>query len=105
MATQASDLSLLDFDSDIERAAFVLKAMSHPLRLRILCNLGDQELSVQDIVEKVGTTQSNVSQHLAKMRHKDLLAARRDANRIYYRVRDDRTLRLIEMMCDVFCVR
>jgi ArsR family transcriptional regulator len=39
------------------------------------------------------------------MRHKDLLAARRDANRIYYRVRDDRTLQLIEMMCDVFCVR
>ncbi len=90
-------------DSDIARAAFSLKAMSHPLRLKILCVVGEQELAVQDIVECVGTTQSNVSQHLAKLRDKDILASRRDANRIYYRVKDERTLRLIEMMRDVFC--
>ena len=63
----------------------------------------EQELAVQDIVEHVGTTQSNVSQHLAKLREKNILASRRDANRIYYRVKDERTLRLIEMMRDVFC--
>ncbi|NQY27271.1 MAG: winged helix-turn-helix transcriptional regulator [Piscirickettsiaceae bacterium] len=77
--------------------------MSHPLRLKILCVVGEQELAVQDIVKHVGTTQSNVSQHLAKLREKDILASRRDANRIYYRVKDERTLRLIEMMRDVFC--
>ncbi|MFW5451710.1 MAG: ArsR/SmtB family transcription factor [Methylophagaceae bacterium] len=77
--------------------------MSHPLRLKILCAVGEQELAVQEIVDFVGTTQSNVSQHLAKLRDKDILASRRDANRIYYRVKDDRTLRLVEMMRDVFC--
>ncbi|MDH5357524.1 MAG: metalloregulator ArsR/SmtB family transcription factor [Gammaproteobacteria bacterium] len=77
--------------------------MSHPLRLKILCAVGEQEMAVQDIVDHVGTTQSNVSQHLAKLRDKDILASRRDANRIYYRVKDDRTLRLVEMMRDVFC--
>lgn len=94
---------LIEHDSDIERAAFALKAMSHPLRLKILCSIGEQELAVQDIVDRVGTTQSNVSQHLAKLRDKEILASRRDANKIYYRVKDERTLRLIGMMRDVFC--
>ena len=92
-------------NDDIERVAFALKAMSNPLRLKILCTLGDQELSVQDIVEHVGTTQSNVSQHLAKLKDKNILAARRDANRIFYRVNDERLLRLISMMCELFCVK
>ena len=96
-------VDLIQHDNDIERAAFALKAMSHPLRLKILCAVGKKELAVQDIVDYVGTTQSNVSQHLAKLRDKGILASRRDANRIYYRVKDERTLKLIEMMRDVFC--
>ena len=48
---------------DIERASRSIKAMSHPLRLKILCILGDSEFSVQDIVDTVGTSQSNISQH------------------------------------------
>jgi len=90
-------------DGDIERAAYALKAMSHPLRLKILCAVGERELAVQDIVARVGTTQSNVSQHLAKLKSKEILSARRDANHIYYRVYDDRILRLVAMMREVFC--
>ena len=88
---------------DIDRASHSLKAMSHPLRLKILCVLGDNEISVQDIVDAVGTTQSNISQHLAILRDKGILASRKEANRVYYRVHDARTLRLISMMQDVFC--
>jgi len=97
--------SLITREEDIERASRSLKAMSHPLRLKILCTLGDQEISVQDIVEQVGTSQSNISQHLAILRDKGILASRKDANRVYYRVGDSRTLRLIGMMRDVFCSR
>lgn len=97
----------LDFlkihDDDIERASRSLKAMSHPLRLKILCTLGNQEISVQAIVEQVGTSQSNISQHLAILRDKGILACRKDANRVFYRVGDERTLKLIVMMRDVFC--
>jgi len=103
IVAQTQNYDLIAHDSDIERAAFALKAMSHPLRLKILCAIGEQELAVQDIVDCVGTTQSNVSQHLAKLRDKAILASRRDANRIYYRVNDERTLRLVEMMREVFC--
>ncbi|MHB1495448.1 MAG: ArsR/SmtB family transcription factor [Acidithiobacillus sp.] len=80
-----------------------MKAMAHPLRLKVLCVLGSEEMSVQDIVAAVGTTQSNISQHLAILREKDILRARKDANKVYYRVGDPRTLRLIAMMSDVFC--
>ena len=94
---------LMSRDDDIDRASRSLKAMSHPLRLKILCTLGDQEISVQDIVEHVGTSQSNISQHLAILRDKGILDSRKDANRVYYRVGDQRTLRLIDMMREVFC--
>ena len=94
---------LITQDEDIDRASRSLKAMSHPLRLKILCTLGDREVSVQDIVENVGTSQSNISQHLAILRDKGILASRKDANRVYYRVGDPRTLRLIGMMREVFC--
>lgn len=98
-----SDVQLMVKDEDIERASRSLKAMSHPLRLRILCTLGNNEVNVQDIVECVGTSQSNISQHLAILRDKGILASRKDANRVFYRVSDARTLRLIDMMQEVFC--
>lgn len=99
----SEEMNLITRDEDIDRAARSLKAMSHPLRLKILCTLSDQEISVQDIVEQVGTSQSNISQHLAILRDKDILSSRKDANRVFYKVADSRTLRLIEMMRDVFC--
>ena len=95
--------NLFATDEDVDRASRSLKAMSHPLRLKILCTLGGEEVSVQDIVEQVGTSQSNISQHLAILRDKGILASRKDANRVYYRVSDFRTLRLIGMMREVFC--
>jgi len=95
---------LLNGDADIDRASRSLKAMSHPLRLKILCTLSDKEVSVQDIVDQVGTSQSNISQHLAILRDKGILNSRKDANRVYYKVGDSRTLKLICMMRDVFCV-
>jgi ArsR family transcriptional regulator len=100
---EGSPIDLFADDDDIERASRSLKAMSHPLRLKILCTLGDQEVSVQEIVDYVGTSQSNISQHLAILRDKGILASRKDANRVYYRVSDSRTLQLIGMMREVFC--
>jgi len=97
------DIQNLSTDADIERAARCLKAMSHPLRLKILCVLGTEKMSVQDIVEKVGTSQSNISQHLAILRAKDILNYNKDANRVFYYIDDSRMLKLIEMMRQIFC--
>ena len=102
-AQETDEIELMDKEDDIERASRAMKAMSHPLRLKILCVLGDKEVSVQDIVDNVGTSQSNISQHLAILRDKGVLKTRKDANRVYYRVGDTRTLKLIGMMREVFC--
>lgn len=94
---------LIDKQENIEIAARSLKAIAHPLRLKILCVISDGEVCVQDIVEAVGTSQSNISQHLGILRDKDVLQTRKDANRVYYRVTDPRTLQLLVMMREIFC--
>lgn len=97
------EVNLIDKQEHIELAARALKSISHPLRLKILCVLDDQEACVQEIVDAVGTSQSNISQHLAILRDKGVLVTRKDANRVYYRVGDSRILQLIGMMQEVFC--
>ena len=87
MAVEWDEVDMMDKDEHIEQASRAMKAMSHPLRLKILCVLGDKEISVQDIVDHVGTSQSNISQHLAILRDKGVLRTRKDANRLDTRAR------------------
>jgi len=101
--TDKAILDMVGKQEHIETAARALKAISHPLRLKILCFVGEKEICVQDIVDAVGTSQSNISQHLAILRDKGVLQTRKDANRVYYRVADARTLQLIVLMREVFC--
>lgn len=98
------DARLITREEDIYHASRSLKAMAHPLRLQILCILGaHREVSVQDIVEQVGTSQSNISQHLSILRDKGILASRKHANKVYYRVSDPKILELIGSMRAAFC--
>jgi DNA-binding transcriptional ArsR family regulator len=83
--------------------ANALKAMAHPLRWKILCSLGSKEMSVGEIVEKTGTSQSNISQHLDQLKNKHILASRKEANRVYYRIRNGQLLMLIDTMRTVLC--
>ena len=80
--TDKAILDMVGKQEHIETAARALKAISHPLRLKILCFVGAQEICVQDIVDAVGTSQSNISQHLAILRDKGVLQTRKDANRV-----------------------
>ncbi len=101
--TTAAEM-LLASEADIHHASRSLKAMAHPLRLKILCLLGGaKETSVQDLVDLVGTSQSNISQHLSILRDKGILESRKDANKVYYRIGDERILRLMESMRLAFC--
>ncbi|MGE5241070.1 MAG: ArsR/SmtB family transcription factor [Bacteroidota bacterium] len=95
---------LITNEEDIHLASRSLKAMAHPLRLKILCVLGSStEVSVQEIVEQVGTSQSNISQHLSILRDKGILASRKDANKVYYRISDPKILQLIGSLREAFC--
>ncbi|MBF0142897.1 MAG: winged helix-turn-helix transcriptional regulator [Magnetococcales bacterium] len=80
-----------------------MKALAHPLRLKVIVALSNKELSVQELVESVGTTQSNVSQHLTIMRDKNILSSRRVANQVFYRVGDCKVLDLVALTRAIFC--
>lgn len=90
-------------NDDPTLTANALKAMAHPLRWRILCVLGEQELPVHEIVDRIGTSQSNISQHLDQLRSKGLLVSRKDANKMFYKIRNEQLLLLIGEMRSVLC--
>ncbi len=96
---------LMHNEEDIILAARSMKAMAHPLRLKILCLLSSTttEVSVHEIVTKVGTSQSNISQHLSILRDKGILVARKDANKVFYKVSDPKITKLIGLLREAFC--
>ena len=87
----------------VESIAGLLKTMSHPIRLKILCLLQDQEMTVGDLRSEVKTTNANVSQHLSILRNQGIISFRKDANFIYNRINDPRILQLIQTMRTLFC--
>ncbi len=90
-------------NEQIEDIAGMLKTMSHPIRLKILCLLQDKEMTVGDIREEVKTTNANVSQHLSILRNQKIIGFRKDANFIYNRIDDDRVLELMQTMRKLYC--
>ncbi len=90
-------------DDQIDAMSKLLKSMSHPIRLKILCLLQDSEMSVGDIREQVKTTNANVSQHLNILRSQGIIDYRKDANFIYNRIADPRIVQLMQTMQVLFC--
>ena len=88
---------------EVDELAGLLKAISHPIRLKILCLLQERELSVSSIREQVKTTNANISQHLNILRNQGIIDYRRDANFIYNRISDQRIIELIRTMQNLFC--
>ena len=83
--------------------AALLKALSHPQRLLILCSLSGGEMTVSELEKVCGSSQSVVSQHLTRMRLEGFVASRRDGNFVYYHIVDLRILSLIEELEKIFC--
>ena len=88
---------------EIGELAALLKALSHPIRLQILCLLQVKEMTVGEIRRDVKTTDANISQHLTILRNKKIVGFRKEANFIYNRIIDDRVITLIETMQNLFC--
>lgn len=90
-------------DEQIDALAKILKSMSHPIRLKILCLLQNQEMTVGDIRNQVKTTNANISQHLNILRTQGIIDFRKEANFIYNRIADKRILDMITKMQRLFC--
>ena len=92
------------FARQAAEAASLLKALSNESRLLVLCHLvGHGELSVNGLAERIGLSQSALSQHLAKLREEGLVATRKEAQSVFYRVGDPRSERILALLHDLFC--
>jgi ArsR family transcriptional regulator len=87
----------------LSKAADVIKVVGHPDRLRILEFLEDGEKSVGEIQDCLGLAQAIVSQHLAKMRGWDIVAARRDGTHVYYHITEPKVKHILNCVrhCDL----
>lgn len=91
------------FQASAAQASSLLKAMSNEHRLMILCQLGGGELQVSELLERVGLSQSALSQHLARLRDDNLVSARREGVAVFYRIADPAALRIIAVLAEIFC--
>lgn len=95
------DISL--FEASAGRAAALLRLLANEKRLMILCQLADGEMSVGELQPRVGLSQSALSQHLALLRGEGAVATRRDGQTIHYHIADDKVLRVIGTLAELFC--
>lgn len=92
------------FRDQAEQAVGLLKAMANEVRLLVLCHLAESgELSVGQLQDRIGLGQSALSQHLAKLREEGLVATRKEAQAVFYRVCDPRAEQLLTLLHDLFC--
>lgn len=92
-----------DMEANSEAAADLLKAMANPQRLRVLCLLIEGEMSVGELNQRIGLSQSALSQHLAVLREKNLVSTRRDGLAVIYRVADGTVHDVIDALHRNFC--
>lgn len=86
-----------------EDAALLMKQLSSPVRLMILCALDNAELSVNELNDKVALSQSALSQHLAKLRSSGLVATRKDKQSVYYRLAGTEVSQIITVLKRIYC--
>jgi ArsR family transcriptional regulator, virulence genes transcriptional regulator len=84
-------------------ATRLLTALANEHRLAILCELVEGERPVGKLVDAVGLTQSALSQHLAKLRAAGIVATRRDAQTIYYRLASEAAANIMKTLADIYC--
>lgn len=95
---------LSQFAGQAAEAVSVLKSISHEGRLLVLCYLSEAgEMSVGELARRVGLSQSALSQHLARLRAEGLVATRKEAQSVFYRIDQPKVLRLLRTLHDLYC--
>lgn len=92
-------------EEQVEIVSEVLKSISHPTRLKILCFLMDGEKNVTEIEHEFGSTISNISQHLTVLRKANIISRRKEANFMFYSLKDSAIMTLMEKIKKLYCDR
>lgn len=85
------------------KASSLLKALSHPDRLILLCQLSQGEYCVSELEEMLGIHQPSLSQQLGVLRQESLVETRRDGKQMYYRIASDDALAILQVLYSRFC--
>ena len=102
MPSETMDLTLLQ--ERAAEAARLLRLLAHEKRLLVLCHLaGAGEMAVGELAVAVGLSQSALSQHIALFREDGLVATRRAAQTVYYRLDDPKATRVLELLRELYC--
>ncbi len=96
-------IDIAEIRAKATQAAELLKAMSNENRLLILCHLGEQEMSVNELNGYIDLSQSSLSQHLARLRNDGLVKTRRESQTIYYSIANLSVVKLIGLLQEEFC--
>jgi DNA-binding transcriptional ArsR family regulator len=99
MRMKPADLSELKANAAAMSAR--MKVMSHPERLLMLCRMDEGEVSVGELVQLTGLSQSSVSQHLAMLREEDVASTRSEAQTRFYALKDPLVRSIIHALCEL----
>lgn len=97
--TLKKDADQVELDYLFDQVAGYMQLFSEPTRLRIMHTLCDKECSVNEVVEAIGATQTNVSRHLTAMHKARVLARRKEGTTVYYTVSDPKAVDLCRNVC------
>jgi DNA-binding transcriptional ArsR family regulator len=89
--------------SRCDEVSQVLKSLSHPIRLKVLCALIDREKTVGELVEFGEISQSAMSQFLIRLKSEGVLSSRKEGTSVYYTLSDERLKKLIHSIKEIFC--
>lgn len=86
-----------------DKAAELLRSLSHPQRLLVLCALGKEEKSVAELRQELGIEQVPMSQQLMRLRADGLVEARREGTTMFYRITRPEVSTVVEALHAAFC--
>jgi ArsR family transcriptional regulator len=80
-----------------------LKSLSHPVRLKVLCQVIEGEKSVNELTEFCEISQSAMSQFLNRMREEGIVSSRKDGTHVYYGIADPKLAKLLQAIKEIYC--
>ena len=101
LATKTNSFPLSESDQVFEAASELFRAMSAPMRLKIISSLCNGEKNVSQLLSEIHTTQPNMSQHLNTLYQSGVIGKRREGVQIFYRIVNDR----VETLCRAVCTQ
>lgn len=103
LSTDNAALFFKKMQAAADQASSLLKVLSHPDRLLLMCQLSQGEYCVSELEQLLGLGQPSLSQQLGVLRQEQLVTTRRAGKQIYYQIASDDALAVLQVLYSRFC--